>query len=355
VDGLARGRRFTLPTHRARWDGEQAALDRETFAVWLAREGVDDAALLAYLDYCCRDDYGAGLATVSAWAGVHYFASRHGFAVAGDADHGRDHARDHERERDAVFTWPEGNAWLVQRLAAPLGERLHTGRVALALREERDRVELLAWNEAAGTAEAWQAGMVVLALPLFVSARLLGNAAPAPLREAAASVTSAPWLVANLHLAEPLFDRAGAAPAWDNVIHGAGGLGYVDAAHQGLRPHAGPTVLTAYHALPLDARPALLQEAPAAWAERVVREIEIAHPDLRLRLARDTPIELMRWGHAMAVPRPGVRTSAAAGALAALRGARGRVRFAHADLAGYSVFEEAFTAGHQAVTEEIRA
>jgi hypothetical protein len=25
------------------------------------------------------------------------------------------------------------------------------------------------------------------------------------------------------------------------------------------------------------------------------------------------------------------------------------VRFAHADLAGYSVFEEAFTAGHQAI------
>jgi hypothetical protein len=32
-------------------------------------------------------------------------------------------------------------------------------------------------------------------------------------------------------------------------------------------------------------------------------------------------------------------------ALMALRAARGRVRFAHADLAGCSVFEEAFTAG----------
>jgi len=33
----------------------------------------------------------------------------------------------------------------------------------------------------------------------------------------------------------------------------------------------------------------------------------------------------------------------------ALADARGRLRFAHADLAGYSVFEEAFTAGAQAV------
>jgi hypothetical protein len=33
--------------------------------------------------------------------------------------------------------------------------------------------------------------------------------------------------------------------------------------------------------------------------------------------------------------------------LLALRAARGRIRFAHADLAAYSVFEEAFTAGSE--------
>ena len=35
-------------------------------------------------------------------------------------------------------------------------------------------------------------------------------------------------------------------------------------------------------------------------------------------------------------------------ALAALLAARRRVHFEHADLVGYSVFEEAFTLGHQA-------
>ena len=49
-------------------------------------------------DYSCRDDYGAGIAQVSAWAGVHYFASRRGRAANAD--------------RDAVVTWPEGNGWL---------------------------------------------------------------------------------------------------------------------------------------------------------------------------------------------------------------------------------------------------
>ena len=51
----------------------------------------------------------------------------------------------------------------------------------------------------------------------------------------------------------------------------------------------------------------------------------------------------MRHGHAMSIPVPGTRSDPAR---TALRQARGRLRFAHADLAGYSVFEEAFEAGN---------
>ena len=66
------------------------------------------------------------------------------------------------------------------------------------------------------------------------------------------------------------------------------------------------------------------------------------HADLPARLQR---VDLMRWGHAMCIPVPGLRGSAALGAL---RQTQGRLRFAHADLAGYSVFEEAYTLGVQA-------
>ncbi|HPP83827.1 MAG TPA: FAD-dependent oxidoreductase [Rubrivivax sp.] len=328
-------RRFALPAHRSAWDAELAALDATTFADWLAREGYDDPALLAYLDYCCRDDYGAGLDVVSAWAGVHYFASRHGFHAPGEA----------ERERDAVFTWPDGNAWLVGKLATPLGDRLHCARSVLAVREQRHEVQVLAWSEAERRPETWSAATVVLALPLFVAARVLDRA-PDALRAAAAALPVAPWLVANLQLDAPLLDRIGAPPSWDNVIyHPAGGsasLGYVDAMHQSLRPYAGATVLTAYRALPLGERARLLGSDWRPWAEQVLAEFAPAHPDLRQRVRR---IDLMRWGHAMAIPRPGTQRHPA---LAALRSARGRVRYAHADLAGYSVFEEAFTAGCEA-------
>jgi monoamine oxidase len=305
-----------------------ADLDRISFAQWLGHAGLTDERLRWYLDYCCRDDYGAGLDTVSAWAGVHYYASRHGFHPPGAET----------AERDGVFTWPEGNAWLVQRLAAPLAGRLHTGRTALHVAESRHGVQVLAWDEANAQAEAWTAGVVVLALPLFVAARILESPPPA-LAQAAALLQYAPWLVANLRLNEPLLDRAGAPPSWDNVVYGGRGLGYVDAMHQSLRPVAGPTVLTAYHALPLAERPALLAADTAPWCERVLRDLQLAHPDLRRRVQG---IDLMRWGHAMAIPRPGLQRHPA---LAALRAQRGRVRFAHADLAAYSVFEEAFTAG----------
>ena len=43
--------------------------------------------------------------------------------------------------------------------------------------------------------------------------------------------------MANIHIDRPLADRAGAAPAWDNVLYqdaNPGGLGYVDAGHQRL-------------------------------------------------------------------------------------------------------------------------
>ena len=61
-----------------------AALDAMTFAALARRARACVApALRWYLDYCCRDDYGAGAAQVSAWAGLHYFASRHGFHAPG--------------------------------------------------------------------------------------------------------------------------------------------------------------------------------------------------------------------------------------------------------------------------------
>jgi len=319
------------PSHRA--------LDALTFAAWLDQQQLTSAALRWYLDYCCRDDYGAGLDSVSAWAGIHYFASRHGFHAPGEPP---------SAERDAgVLTWPEGNGWLTRQLAAPLGERLHTGRIVIRVAAGRHGVEVDAFNAATQAVERWQAEHCILALPLFVAARIVESPPPA-LREAAAQLRYAPWLVANLHIDSALHDRPGAAPSWDNVIYGDNpGLGYVDATHQSLQAVPGATVLTYYRAFGIGAagRKTLYERPWTHWRDNVLAELSVPHPDLPGKVTR---MEVMRYGHAMSAPVPGVRSSSALRALqGTLPAPWQRLHFAHSDLSGYSVFEEAFMQGHR--------
>ncbi len=324
---------FTIPTARCRWRPGLSQLDAVSFAQWLDHERLAAPALRWYLDYCCRDDYGGGAAQVSAWAGLHYFASRHGFLAPGDG----------EDDRDAVLTWPEGNAHLAARLAEPLAPLFARGRIALRVVPARHSVQVDAWDAGDRRLERWTAQHVVLATPLFVSSRLLESPPPA-LAEAATQMRYAPWLVTNLQLDAALDDRPGAPLSWDNVIYGSPSLGYVDAMHQSTRPYDGPTVLTGYWSWGTEpgARQALLA---LPWRERlalVLRDLAVAHPDLPQKVVR---ADLMRYGHAMSIPVPGVRSSPA---LASLAVPAGRVGFAHSDLSAYSVFEEAIFHGVRA-------
>ena len=349
---LAQYRRFAALVAQARkavrwsipaWRSPHSALKQQLAAIpfgsWLAQQALDDAHLRWYLDYCCRDDYGAGLAKVSAWAGIHYFASRHGFSAPGSES----------SEHEGLLTWPEGNAWLTRRLAQPLGERLHTGQIVLRVAEAKHGVEVDAFNTATGQVERWLAERVIVALPVFVAARLLPSP-PDFLREAAARTQHAPWLVANIQIDQPLYDRPGPAPSWDNVLYGdaasAPGLGYVDAMHQSLLPVVKRTVLSYYRALgdaqggPRQGRAWLLQRPWAQWRDDILRELGAAHPDLARKAVR---VDITRYGHAMAIPTPDAQ-----GRVGQLPPASGRIRFAHSDWAGYSVFEEAFVLGHAA-------
>ena len=364
VAAASRAARFTMPQFAA-LDVKTGlapahhALDAMTFEAWLQQQGLDDAHLRWYLDYCCCDDYGAGMARVSAWAGLHYFASRHGFHAPGEAV---------AEDREGVLTWPEGNGWLTQQLAAPLKAQgqLQTGTSVLRIAETRRGVEVDAFNHHSGNVERWQAPRCVVALPVFVAARVVQNP-PAFLAQAAQRLQWAPWAVTNIHLNAPLADRPGAAPAWDNVIYGdsnPGGLGYVDASHQKLDPRPGPTVLTYYQALGdvADARQQLATQGAEHWGRAALAALAGPHPDV---LQRATRVQVTRYGHAMSIPVPGVQTFLSQIGLQGAPGKRklllngerqralptpatARLAFAHSDWSGYSVFEEAFTRGHAA-------
>ena len=367
VEREAKAARFAMPALKL-WSTKQPiapahqALDAITFSAWLAQEGFDDEHLLWYLDYCCRDDYGAGVGRVSAWAGIHYFASRHGFHAPGEAA---------DEARESVLTWPEGNGWITQRLAEPLraGGQLRTATSVLRITEGRHGVEVDAFNHATGSVERWKAPRCIVALPVFVAARVVQNP-PAFLTGATRRLQSAPWLVANIHIDSPLTDRPGAAPAWDNVLYAdptVGGLGYVNAGHQGLDTRAalaGPTVLTYYQALGdvPEGRQQLATQSWQPWAEAALATLAVPHPDLRQRATR---VDITRYGHAMAIPVPGLLEFLSKIGLQRLSSKRkqlsngeqtpwiptpatARLAFAHSDWSGYSVFEEAFTRGHGA-------
>lgn len=351
VADAQRAAHYAIPVQKSAFAPSQIAQDAITFKAWLTQQGLGDAHLLWYLDYCCRDDFGAGIAAVSAWAGLHYFASRHGFHAPGEG------AAD---EDGGVLTWPQGNGWLSAQLAAPLGDRLQAGRVAGRIRAGREGVQVQALHAASGRLEHWQARQAIVALPVWLAARLL-DPLPEAVRQRAAGLRTAPWLVANLRLSAPLADRPGAAPSWDNVLYGSAGLGYVDAMHQSLQPVPGATVLTWYRALGdvPDGRAQLLERPWTHWRDALLAELGVPHPDLLALLLR---VEVTRYGHAMAVPVPGtlsqidrLRPSGKRRQLlkkeqtSALRFADApRLAFAHADWSGYSVFEEAFTLGHAA-------
>lgn len=340
---------FSIPTGQSPWTPAHTALDAQTLHQWLREHDLDDPWLLALLDYACRDDFGAGLDAVSAWAGLHYFASRHGFHAPGETAHD-------DLDDNPVFTWPQGNAWITDRLAAPLTDRLHTQALVTHIDVGRHAVDLHITSIGEATTQRWQARQVIVCTPLFIAARLL-SAPPAALSAAAAQLQYAPWLVSNLHLRGPLLERIGTAMAWDNVPfdpipalhHWPPSLGYVNATHQSLQSVPGPTVLTHYWALGgatreinRARRQALLETPWTVWAQRVLTDMIAMHPDLP---GQCTSMALQRWGHAMAIPTPGTRSHPA---LTALARPHGRVHFAHSDLSGYSVLEEAFTQGHRA-------
>ncbi len=327
---------FAVPIALSSADPRWTALDATPFATWLAREGYDDPALRWYLDYCCRDDYGANAVDVSAWAGLHYFAVRNGQARNAD--------------RGAVLTWPEGLDALADRLdAGAFAPRpghpapLRLAGTALSIRDTRGGVDVLCAANGAGGPSTFvvHAKRVVSAMPLFVARHVvdaLKNDSGQRIRPAS---HVAPWLVANFVMRRHPEEADGAPLAWDNVVHGSDGLGYVVSTHQEIRvAPSTSTVFSAYRALadrtPDDAR-RWMDTASASEVGTLAAEELRAVYGWRFAPCVER-VDVTLRGHAMATPTPG--TLADAG-LRALRESDGSILYAHADLSGYSVFEEA--------------
>lgn len=322
-------RAFAIPVSRCSTAPEVTRLDQQSFASWLDARKLTSPRLRWLCEYSCRDDYGLTTASTSAWAGLFYFAARQTAAKV---------------EPQPVITWPDGNYALIRHLAGAAQAR--RSAVVTSIEPSAAGVRVLAH-----TSEGPQgllADRVIVAVPRFIARRIV-----APLRiahQAAASSTAdyGAWAVANLHLGSRPRETGSGHRAWDNVLYDSRSLGYVSATHQRGRD-SGATVLTWYYPFVDDdaasARRAIAGAGQPEWAELALTDLERAHPDLR---AITTRIDVAFWGHGMIRPKVGAIWHAQRQADAVPIDS---IHFAHTDLSGISLFEEAFDHGNRAARE----
>ncbi|HEV8370487.1 MAG TPA: FAD-dependent oxidoreductase [Pyrinomonadaceae bacterium] len=341
-----RGRRaFTLPVSACSDDAEVTTLDRISMGDWMNQRGFNSPRLRWWVDYACRDDYGMRLDQTSAWAGLFYFCSR----VAKP-----------EVESQPLITWPEGNGRLVQHLFESAKAKIQLNRAAVELIPVEEngsrRVDVITLDQEGRDPRGYGAQKVIFAAPQFVGRHVIRPFRQNPPSHLAEFEFGA-WMVANLTLRDrpTLMAHRDFPLAWDNVLYESPSLGYVVATHQRSRDR-GPTVFTYYYPLcdenPRLARSRLLETDWRGWAEVALTDLSRAHPDIRNLVER---LDVMRWGHAMIRPRTGFMWGQARAA-----GARPfrSIHFAHSELSGVALFEEAFDVGVRvadAVLKELRS
>lgn len=327
----ADGRRaFTIPVDRSSIDPQFTQLDEITMANWLKSNGFRSQKLRWYIDYACRDDFGGTADQISAWAGIHYFASRDGIAA--------------NASPETVITWPEGNGWLEKKLRDPVADRIRTNHLAWNVESLRDGVRVDAYDFATNRTIRFEANHAIVCTPHFIAGRIVQGLQPELLEYG-------PWVVANLTVSR-LPEGEGFSPAWDNVFFDSKSLGYINCTHQRVARQDGATVLTWYAAL-CDGPPSIERQKASArshaeWCEVILADMRRVHPEIDRIVRR---IDVCVWGHGMIKPVPGQIWG---GARRRMAEAAGNVHFAHSDLSGLSIFEEAYIRGVQAAEAIIR-
>lgn len=311
--------RFAIPVDRGKDAGD---LDRINMQDWLREHKFRTPYLHWYVDYACRDDYGAHMRDVSAWAGVHYFAAR---AQADDR---------------GPLTWPEGNGWVVKRLLAKLGQYVRVNSPAYRIVRERRLLRVHT------PLAAYVADAVIFSAPTFLARHLVEGGPEVPF-------VYSPWVTANVTLDRMPRDIAkGEEPAWDNVFYDSPSLGYVVATHMNVASRSPErSVWTWYMALadgsPTENRKMLLGRPWEYWRDVVLNDLARAHSDIRECVSR---VDVMRMGHAMVRPVVGAATGEVRRRLAA---GKGPLFYANSDLSGISIFEEAQYRGVQAAVRAL--
>lgn len=314
---------FDIPISAISTDASYRYLDALTMQQWLNNNGFKHPEVHEYINYCCRDDYGLGHAYVSAWAGIHYFS-------------GRKH--NNGDTKDSVLTWPEGNARLASHLKKYAKDKFLLNHLAFSITNNNNNVLIEAFDDVKKQTVTIIANKVIMATPQFVNQYLLPER-----KQFTSHFNYAPWLLATLTLTDLPGDY-NYPLCWDNVIFKGNGLGYIYDQQQSLLQIQNKKVITFYHSFSTassnKARKEIYSKPKAYWEAFALADLKRAHPGIE-NYVEDIHIHLL--GHGMISPVPGFIFGNAKHE--ASRNIDNTIYFAHSDLSGISIFEEAFHQG----------
>ncbi len=318
---------FDIPISKS--SNEAKELDKLTFLDWLVNNHFKSEELLWLLDYSCKDDYGLGIKYVSAWAGIHYFAGRKNNWAT--------------NRHDQVFTWPEGNARLAKHLSESVESKNLFQHLVYDVNYNQENVEVLVYDNQLKISKKIIAEKVLFATPQFVNKHIFKD-------RKFKDFNYVPWLLATLTLKN---EFGGAEEmAWDNVIFGTEGLGYINDQHQNLNQIVSEKVITYYRSFSTDnckkARRQLYNMKEEELINLVLDDLKVAHPEIEDFII---DIQFHKLGHGMISPVPNFIFGEEK--KLAKQNIDNKIFFAHTDLSGISIFEEAFHQGINVAKEMI--
>ncbi|MCO4794933.1 MAG: NAD(P)-binding protein [Bacteriovoracaceae bacterium] len=318
---------FTIPMELSSQDPKLLALDQMTMEEWMRSENFKSEYLDWYVNYCCLDDFGTPLKEVSAWAGIHYFASRRGKAE--------------NFPEDAVLTWPEGNGRIVKYLKEKLKDHIKTGKLVKKISTNQKNVKILVDDFETKTEETWSAEKVIYSAPRFIAKHVIGK------EHVPADLDYSPWMVSNITIKKPANNPKF---YWDNVNYRGRSLGYIHANHMNLKSFESEHVLTLYWPLvdsdPVSERRKALIKTHGDWTKLALEEIETMHPGIRPDIKS---VDVWLWGHAMVRPTKGFIWGESRAMMK--KSIDSKIIFAHSDMSGMSLCEEAGYWGVEAAKE----
>lgn len=321
---------FDIPLALSSNEESIRAFDTITMQQWFEEEGFHSKLLFEYIDYCCRDDFGLGIRYVSAWAGIHYFAARKQDATPDS--------------KDSVLTWPEGNARLAHHLQKYAENKTLKNHLVYDVKTTVEKVVATVFDADKKVTIEIFADKVIMATPQFVNQYIIKDR-----KTLAQNFHYAPWLLATLVVSD-LRDNESFPLCWDNVIYGSKGLGYVYDQHQSLQQVQSKKVITYYYSFSSSdlkkSRKDLYYKKSAHWKQLVFDDLKIAHPNIE-SVTEEINIHLL--GHGMISPVAGFIFGEAK--KQAVQNIENKIFFAHSDLSGISIFEEAFHQGINIVNQ----